>query len=500
MNKFYGFIVSFGCWLAVSTVGAFGQSGAGSLLIRGGQLVDGTGSPAKMADVRVTGDRIVAIGRLTPKKDERVIEAQGLVIAPGFIDIHNHSERGFADEPEARSQILQGITTIAVGPDGGSPWPVGEYLEWGSRHRLATNLLAFVGHATVRRQVMGDDFRRPATPAEISRMATLVGQAMKEGAVGLSSGLEYDVGNPASTEEVITLARVAGRYRGIYMSHVRDEADLAMDAFREAIRIGREGRVPVQISHIKLGTVGVWGKSDEAIRIIGEARRSGLDITADCYPYDAWGSTITVLVPSRRHDDPVAVAKALADVGGAANVLITSCRAHRDFEGRNLEQIAKSLAISPVQLYSQIVRDGGAGVVCKSMIDDDIRAFYRQPWVMVSSDGGIGVRHPRGAGTFPRVLGRYVREERWIGLEDAVHKMTLLPARRLSLHDRGRLKPGFKADIVIFDPTKIIDRSTMLEPSLEPVGVVEVLVNGRSVVSNGAVTGQRPGEVIRPRR
>ncbi|NDD66015.1 MAG: hypothetical protein EBZ36_18875 [Acidobacteria bacterium] len=196
----------------------------------------------------------------------------------------------------------------------------------------------------------------------------------------------------------------------------------------------------------------------------------------------------------------MAVAKALADVGGAANVLITSCRAHRDYEGRNLEQIATDLAITPVALYSQIVRDGGAGVVCKSMIDDDIRAFYRQPWVMVSSDGGIGGRHPRGAGTFPRVLGRYVREQRWIGLEEAVRKMTLLPALRLSLHDRGQLKPGFKADIVLFDPEKIIDRSTMLEPGLEPVGMVAVLVNGRSVVSAGAVTGLRPGQVLRPRR
>ena len=448
-------------------------------LISGGSLIDGTGAPARMADLRVAGDRILEIGRLTPQPGERVIDARGLVVAPGFIDIHNHSERGFASDPEARSQILQGITTLAVGPDGGSPWPIGDYLHWCRDQRLATNVLAFIGHATVRRQVLGEDFRRQATPGEIERMISLVEQGMKEGAIGLSSGLEYDVGNPATTEEVIALARVAGRYRGIYMSHVRDEADQAMDAFREAIRIGREARVPVQISHIKLGTVGVWGRAGEAVRIIAEARRAGLDVTADCYPYDAWSSTITVLVPSRRHEDPVAVGKGIADVGGASNILVTSCRAHPDFEGRTLADIAQKLGISPVDAYIRLVRDGGAGVVCKSMIDDDIRTFYRQPWVMVSSDGGIGMRHPRGAGTFPRVLGRYVRDQKWLTLPAAVHKMTQLPARRLGIRDRGLLQPEMKADIVVFDPAKILDRSTMTEPFLTPVGVNGVFVNGK---------------------
>ncbi|MFM8393688.1 MAG: amidohydrolase family protein, partial [Acidobacteriota bacterium] len=248
-----------------------GQTAGPTILIRGGRVIDGSGAQGRQADLRIRGDRIVAIGRLTPLAGERVIEARGMVVAPGFIDIHNHSERGFANDPEARSQIRQGITTIAVGPDGGSPWPIGDYLDWGRKQQLATNLLAFIGHATVRRQVLGENFKRPATPVEILRMEQLVEQAMKEGAVGLSSGLEYDIGNPATTEEVIALARVAGRHRGIYMSHVRDEADLAMDAFREAIRIGREARVPVQISHIKLGTIGVWGRADEAVRLIDEA-------------------------------------------------------------------------------------------------------------------------------------------------------------------------------------------------------------------------------------
>ena len=466
-------------------------------LIKGGVLVDGVGGRARAADVRIAGDRIVEIGNLRLRAGEKVIDARGLVVAPGFVDIHNHSERGFDRDPAARSQTLQGITTIAVGPDGDSPWPIADYLRWCEERKLATNVIALVGHASVREKAMGENYKRPAIPEEISRMAELVELAMKEGAVGLSSGLEYDVGNPATTEEVIALAKVAARYRGIYMSHVRDEADVVMDAFREAIRIGREARIPVQISHIKLGTVGVWGKADEAARLIESARRLGLDITADCYPYDAWSSTITVLVPSRRHDDPAAVKKGLDDVGGGANVMITSCRAHPEYEGQNLDQIGSLIGGSAVDAYIKIVRDGGAGVVCKSMTEADIKTFYQQPWVMVSSDGGIGMRHPRGAGTFPRVLGQFVREKHWLTLEQAIHKMTAMPAARLGLKDRGIVRKGMKADLVVFDPGKIIDRATMTEPFTEPVGVMHVFVNGQAVVSEGKVTGTRPGAVLR---
>ena len=473
------------------------QSGKTQVLISGGTLIDGTGSARRVADVRIVGDTIKEIGRLKPQPGEQVIDAKGLIVAPGFVDIHNHSERGFANDPTARTQTLQGITTIAVGPDGGSPFPVGGYLEWCEKQRLATNVIAFVGHATVRQKVMGQDFKRAATEAEIAKMAELIEQAMREGAVGLSSGLEYDIGNPATTEEVIALSKVAARYGGIYMSHVRDEADLAFDAFREAIRIGREAKLPVQISHIKLGTVGVWNKAAEVVKLIEAARRTGQDITADCYPYDAWGSTITVLIPSRRHDDPAAVKKGLDDVGGGQNVLITSCSAHRNYEGRTLDEIAKMSGKSAVDVYIQIVKDGGAGVVCKSMIEPDIKTFYQQRWVMVSSDGGIGMRHPRGAGTFPRVLGRYVREQKWLSLEEAVRKMTSFPAWRLGLKDRGTIKAGMKADVVVFDANQVIDRSTMTQPGIEPVGVRYVWVNGGMVVAEGKVTGERSGAILR---
>jgi N-acyl-D-amino-acid deacylase len=299
---------------------------------------------------------------------------------------------------------------------------------------------------------MGDGFKRAARPDEIVKMAALVDEGMRDGAVGLSSGLEYEVGSYSETAEVVELARVAARRGGFYMSHIRDEADRVFEALREAIAIGEQANIPVQISHIKLGTVGVWRRSAEAVRLVADARRRGVDVTADCYPYDAWHSTITVLVPNRRYDDPASVAKALADVGGAANITIEHDAAHPDYETRTLDAVARSAGITPVALFMNIVRDGGASIICKSMVDADIRRFYEQPWVMVASDGGIGMRHPRSAGTFPRVRGLFVRERHWLSLPEAVRKMTLAPAARLKLSDRGRIAPGAIADLVLFDP------------------------------------------------
>jgi len=469
-------------------------------VIVGAIVVDGSGRKAFNANIRIVGNRIAKVGVFQPGADDEVIKAQGMIVAPGFIDIHNHSENALDSEPGVASQVSQGITTLAVGPDGGSPWPIGEYLAKREAHHAAVNVLTFIGHATLRQQVMKGDYNRAATPNEIAEMAKLVEQGMREGAVGLSTGLEYDVGHPSTTDEVIALARAAARYRGIYMSHVRDEADDVMTAFREAIAIGREAGIPVQISHIKLGTVGVWGQSEKAVELINSARHTGVDITADCYPYDAWSSTITVLIPSRRHDDPSAVKKGLDDVGGAENVLVTHCQAHREYEGKTLEEISRERRVSAVDVYIQIVKDGGAGVVCRSMKESDIKTFYRQPWVMVASDGQAGGRHPRGAGTFPRVLGRLVREQQWITLEEAVRKMTSAPATRLGLFDRGLIREGMKADLVIFDAKRVIDRSTFKEPLLTSEGISRVFVNGEPVWQDGKTTGSLPGEVIRKSR
>src|SRR5918992_4077617 len=398
------------------------------IVLLGATLIDGSGrAPLRNSIVILEGDKIVAVGprsKVRVPEGAQVIDARGLVVAPGFIDAHNHSDRGFTDDPSAASQVSQGITTVVIGQDGGSPYPIRPYLRSLDDNPIALNVLTFVGHATLRSRAMGENTNRRATPGEIESMRQMVTQAMRDGAIGLSTGLEYETGKPASIEEVITLAKAAGAFGGIYISHIRDEADKTFEALEEALRIGREARIPVQISHIKRGSVAVWGRAQEAVALINRARARGQDVTADCYPYDAWSSTIRVLIPSGRHDDPVEVARGLADVGGPANITIVSCRAHPDYEFKTMEQISKREGITPVDLYMKIVRDGGAGVVCHSMKESDIKTFYQQPWVMVSSDGGIGSRHPRGAGTYPRVLGRFVRELDWLTLPEAIRKMT----------------------------------------------------------------------------
>lgn len=476
-------------------------SASTTVAIVNGTLVDGSGrAPLEDAVVIIEGASIKQVGARNKIKiptRARMIDARGLVVAPGFIDPHNHSQSGLDADPAATTQVSQGITTVALGQDGGSAFPIGEYLTNRARSPVALNVLTFVGHATVRTKVMGKDTNRAATAAEVNEMAGLVEEAMRDGAFGLSTGLEYEIGKPATTDEVIELARVAGRFGGIYISHLRDEADDTFKAFAEALRIGQQGRLPIQISHIKLGSAGVWNRAGEAIKMIEAARRQGQDVTADCYPYEAWSSGIKVLVPSGNHTDRAAVARGLSDVGGAENVTIASCQAHPAYEFKTLEAIAQEQKQTPVEIYMQIVRDGGAGVIGHAMKEADIRAFYQQPWVMACSDGGIGMRHPRGAGTYPRVLGRYVRELGWLSIEAAIHKMTEAPARRFGLKDRGIVRAGMKADLVLFDPARVIDRSTFKEPGLIAEGVSRVFVNGTEVWRDGATTGNKPGMVLR---
>jgi N-acyl-D-amino-acid deacylase len=484
-------------WTEPPTVPDAPTGSRSALLVRGATIVDGTGDLPRRGDIRVSGDRIVDIGNLRARPGETVIDAAGKIAAPGFIDIHNHSQEGLDEDPLAESQISQGITTVVIGPDGSSPWPIGEYLRRMDAKPAAPNLAVLVGHGTVRRRVMGEDYRRQARSDEIRSMVSMVDQAMLEGAFGLSSGLEYDPGFYSATDEVVALAAAAGRHRGFYMSHIRDESDKALEALREFIEICRRARTPGQISHIKLGTVGVWGKTADAISLVEEARKHGADITADCYPYTAWSSGLSVLVPSRKFDDPELVRRGISDVGGADRVTITRCSAFPAYESRNLQQIGDTEQSDPVAIFVKIMKSGGASVVCRSMTDEDVRAFYRTPWVMVASDGGIGMRHPRGAGTFPKVLGAFARDEKVISLQDAVRKCTSQPARRLKLRDRGFLRKGMKADIVLFDSAKVRDRATFADPFALSEGIDRVLVNGTQVWESGRATGARAGEVLR---
>jgi len=467
-----------------------------SFVIRGAQVADGTGGPLQRIDLRVEGDTIQGVGVIAERAGERVVDGAGLMLAPGFIDAHNHSTDGLDRDPDAVTQVSQGITTALLGQDGSSPFPLREYLARRRTAPAALNVALLVGHATVRRQVMGDDFRRAATAAEVTRMEALLAQEMREGAFGLSSGLEYEVGSYASTEEVLSLARVAARHRGFYISHIRDEADRTVEAVREAIVIGEKARLPVQITHIKLGTVGVWGKAPEIVAMIDAARTRGVDVTADAYPYLAWSSNLKVLVPNRQWTDRASVKEALADVGGGRNVQITRLPKYPHYVGRRLDDIARSEGVSEVDLYIRLVQDGEAGVIGHTMIEEDMRTFYRQPWTMIASDGGVGMSHPRGAGTFPRVLGRFVRDEKWLSLPEAIRKMTALPAARLGLTDRGRIAVGMKADLVLFDAATIVDRSTFEEPQLLSRGVRHVFVNGVQVWDHDHSTGVRPGRVL----
>jgi N-acyl-D-amino-acid deacylase len=281
------------------------------------------------------------------------------------------------------------------------------------------------------------------------------------------------------------------------MTHVRDEANRTFEAFQEALDIAEQAKLPLQISHIKMGVVGVWGRAQEAVDMIRRAQARGLDVTADCYPYEAWHSNIEVIVANKEYDDPPSVEKSIADLGGPSKITITGCKAHPDYVGKNLEEIAKSEGITPVDLYIRIVKEGGADIIGHSMTEKDVAVFYKQPWVMVGSDGGIDAAHPRGAGTFPKVLGRYVREKHWFSLQEAIRKMTSLPARRLKLADRGTIRKGMKADLVLFDPKTVIDRSTFQNPKELAEGIRTVFVNGEAVWQDGKTTGARARD---PRR
>jgi len=466
------------------------------------RIIDGSGRPSFAGEVGIAGDRIVAIG--PPGTVERATEAtvddlEGLTLVPGFIDIHNHSDRALLREPQAEVLLAQGLTTIRVGADGGSPWPIDEYLDEIDAARPALNVAVTVGHGTLRRQVMGEDSAREATESEIDEMRRLVAQGMEAGAFGLSSGLEYDPGRFSTTEELIALATAAGEHGGFYVSHMRDEELYVMEAIDEVIRIGTEANLPVQIAHIKMGDATAWGRAGEALERLRSARAQGVDVNADWYPYDASATTLALVVPSRRFDDPAEVAAGLEVRGGADRVQVTGYRPDPSIEGLRLDAIAQSWGLTPVEAYMRLMENGGGRMISHSMRLDDVEAFAVDPLVMVCSDGGIGSSHPRGAGTFPRVLAYYVRDQRLLDLEAAVHKMTAMPAARLGLTDRGLIEVGAIADLTAFDPERIQDNSTFEEPELPASGIERVWVAGLLTWESGRPTGARPGVALRQR-
>ena len=473
------------------------------LLIRNGRLVDGTGGPSRAADVRVAGETIVEIGpSLSARSGERVIDAAGRVVAPGFIDMHSHADGGLDASADASTQLRQGITTALVGQDGGGDLPVGEFLARIERARPAINIVTSVGHGTVRGLVMGDDFKRAATPDEIATMKALVERGMKDGAVGLSSGLEYDPGFYATTAELTDLAAVIEPYGGFYSSHVRDEENEYLAAWKEAIEVGRRAGVPVQISHMKLASKPVWGRANEGLALLDAATRGGQTVMGDWYPYPYWQSAMYVLIPDRDFENVGKWRLGLEEIGGAGNVRITNYRADPAWNGKTLAELAAAEKVDAPSLIVRMVKAAGPGIgiIGTSMDEADMKAILAHPQVLICSDGQLSGRHPRGYGAFPRVLGRYVREQQVITLEEAIAKMTGRPAAMVGLTDRGVVAVGTKADLVIFDAMTVSDRGTPTDPSQPPVGVETVVVNGQVALERGTPTDARPGRALRRQR
>ena len=525
------------------------------LKIEGALVIDGTGAVGERADVGVRGDAIVAIGDLSREHAGRSVNAAGKVLAPGFIDMHSHSDWALWENRRAESKIRQGVTTEVVGNCGFSPAPVvpafreelrgfalylpqgldfswpsfGAYLDALDADGLALNVAHLVGHGTLRIGAMGFARRAP-TDAELSAMQTLLADAMEDGAFGMSTGLIYAPGSYADTAEIVEVARAAARRRGFYASHMRGEGATLLSAVGEAITVGREAAMPVQISHLKAAGRPNWGKVAEALALIDAARADGLDVLADAYPYTASSTSLRTLLPDWALDGGIdAMLKRLRDPGerarirgaitattgesmalrvGWESIMLVAMQVRRDVEGRRLGEVAGVRGVEPVDaLLDLLLEEQGRGSVILFQMDEpDLRRALVHPAVMVGSDGSslspTGPRaaskpHPRSYGTFPRVLGEYAREQRTLTLPQAVHKMTGLPARRLGLTDRGVIRAGARADLVVFDARHVVDVATYEDPHRYPVGIEHVIVNGRFVIKDGEHTGSLPGRVLR---
>jgi N-acyl-D-amino-acid deacylase len=475
-----------------------------SVLIRNAMVLDGTGAAARRADVRIAADRIADVGQLSPQASDRIVDAGGLTLAPGFIDTHSHHDRGLAERPDALAAVSQGITTIVVGQDGGSAFPLATFFESVRSTPPAVNVASYVGHGTLRRRVLGTDYKRPSTDDEVTKMRELLRTEMAAGALGLSTGLEYDPGIYSTPQEVIALAKDAAAMGGRYMSHIRSEDRHFWKAVDEVIAIGREARLPVHISHVKLAMRNLWGQSDKLIQVLDRARKDGVELTADIYPYTYWQSGATVLFPERNYDDRAEAELVLKEVVAPDDLLFTSFPPNPAYAGRTLAQISAERKTDPASTLLNLIKeaeaaDTSASVVATSMDEKDVADLMRWPFANICSDGAMGGGHPRGFGAFPRVLGVYVRERGVLPIPEAVRKMTSLAAANAGIKDRGRIASGQFADLVLFDPRSVVDRATTTAPQTVSLGINRVWVNGVEVFRDGTVTKERPGLTLRGR-
>ena len=494
-----------GLLLALAACDAGGLPG---LAITNARIVDGAGTPAVSGAVRVVDGRIAAVGPdVVPRSGDTVLDAGGLVLAPGFIDTHSHADRDLLERLDAIAAVSQGITTLVVGQDGGSHHPLADFRARFEASPATVNVASYAGHNTFRALVMGEDFRREATPEEIAGMARLLEADLAAGALGLSTGLEYDPGIYSATEEVVALARVAADAGGRYLSHLRSEDRWFWEAVEEIIRIGEETGMPVQVTHAKLALQSLWGEVPRLLGRLEEARAAGVDITLDVYPYPYWQSTLTVMFPERDFTDLEESRFVVSQMALPEGILIPTYAPEPAYAGRTLASIAAERGEEPAVTLLELIQAAEAmraapdfepgtrveTVIATSMAEDDIAALFAWEHANLSTDGALFGAHPRGFGSFPRALRQFVRERGILSLEGAVRRMTSLAADHMGFDDRGRIAPGMVADLVLFDPETVSDRATPEAPHELSVGIRRVLVGGETVFADGVVTGARPG-------
>jgi len=502
-------------------------SPAYDMLILDGTIVDGSGAPAYAGDIAIVGTKIVEIGDLSGAKATRVIDASGLYVSPGFIDLHNHADRNIRDNPGIENYLYQGVTTLLAGNCGNSPVRLDEYFQSINKTGIALNLGLLIGHNAVRAEVMGNDNRAP-TSKEQAQMEDLVKAAMDAGAFGLSTGLIYLPGTYSETDEVIALARVVSNEGGIYASHIRNEFDLIVGAVEEALAIGREANLPVHISHFKVADNTMWGNSTITLGLVEVARAAGQDATVDQYPYTAGSTGLANVIPrwaragsrenfQARLDDPETRARIKADTieilngaraaGDLSRITVASFPTHPEYSGKTLAEVTRMNGREPTiengaEVAMEILYEGGGSAIYHMMVEEDVRRIMQAPFTSIASDGsavtyGKDVPHLRNYGTFPRVLSKYVRDEGVLSLEQAIHKMTALPASRINLKARGLLAEGMIADINIFDPDTVSDNDDWAKPHQYATGFSYVIVGGTPVIDESTRTQAFPGMVLK---
>ena len=470
-------------------------------LIENALVIDGTGKAGYRASVRLSAGRISEIGQLRRKPTDILVRGKSLVLAPGFIDTHSHHDRSLREHPEALAAVSQGITTIVVGQDGSSAPSLESFFTDFERSPVAVNVASYVGHGTLRSAIMGEDFRRPATAAELASMKRLLAREMAAGALGLSTGLEYDPGIYSTKVEVLELARATAAGGGRYISHIRSEDRHLWEAIDEVIEIGRQTGMPVQVSHAKLAMVDWWGQAPKLLARLDKARSEGVRITADVYPYEYWQSTLTVLFPERDFTNRKTAEFALKSLAPPEGLRLSQYDPDKSLVGKTIAEISAARGTDPAQTLMDLIAGapipGSESVIATSMASRDVAAIIAWPHSNICSDGQLTGGHPRGAGAFTRVLRQYVREQHLLTLEQAVHKMSGLSAAHVGLNGRGTIAVGAPADLVLFDPRTVADRATVAHPQELSIGVHQVWVNGQLVYTNGRATGRRPGVVLR---